>query len=61
VTGHEIPAAPAPRRPGDPPELVASSDRIAKDLGWSPEYPDLGAIIETAWRWHQAHPAGYGD
>jgi len=61
VTGRDIPAADAPRRPGDPPELVASSDRIAAELGWNPESPDLATIIETAWRWHQAHPAGYGD
>jgi len=61
VTGHDIPAARAARRPGDPPELVASSERISADLGWTPEYPDLEAIIETAWRWHEAHPQGYGD
>ena len=61
VTGRDIPAADAPRRPGDPPELVASSDRIAADLGWTPEYPALATIIETAWRWHEAHPQGYAD
>ncbi|MFO8015244.1 MAG: UDP-glucose 4-epimerase GalE [Phycisphaerae bacterium] len=61
VTGRAIPAADAPRRPGDPPELVASSRRIAADLGWRPEYPDLATIIETAWRWHEAHPDGYGE
>jgi len=61
VTGREIPAVDVPRRPGDPPALVASSRRIAKDLGWKPEFPDLATIIETAWKWHQAHPAGYGD
>jgi len=61
VTGHPIPAEDAPRRPGDPPDLVASSARIGEQLGWTPEYPDLETIIETAWRWHQANPQGYGD
>jgi len=61
VTGREIAAVEAPRRPGDPPELVASSRRIAEDLGWRPEFPDLATIIETAWRWHTTHPDGYGD
>ena len=61
VTGHAIPAVEDARRPGDPHELVASSERIARDLGWKPRYPDLETIIETAWRWHQARPDGYGD
>ena len=59
VTGHPIPAIPAPRRPGDPARLVASSQRIRAELGWEPQYPDLRTIVETAWRWHQAHPNGY--
>ena len=61
VTGREIPAVESPRRPGDPPELVASSAKIMRDLGWKPEYPDLQTIIETAWRWHRSHPDGYGE
>jgi UDP-glucose 4-epimerase len=61
VTGREIPAVDAPRRPGDPPELVASSRRIIADLGWTPEYPALETILETAWRWHEANPDGYGE
>ena len=61
VTGRKIPAEVGPRRPGDPAELVASSDKITNELGWKPEYPDLETIIETAWRWHEAHPDGYGD
>jgi len=61
VTGREIPAVESPRRPGDPPELVASSDKITRELGWTPAYPGLESIIETAWRWHQSHPDGYGD
>ncbi|GAB4530799.1 MAG: UDP-glucose 4-epimerase GalE [Anaerolineae bacterium] len=61
ITGHPIPAEVGPRRPGDPAVLIASSDKIRRDLGWEPEYPDLRDIIESAWRWHQAHPAGYGS
>ena len=61
VTGHPVPAAVAPRRPGDPPTLVASSDRIRLELGWEPQHPDLRDIIESAWRWHQAHPDGYAQ
>ncbi len=61
VTGHSIPAVEADRRPGDPPELVGSSDRIGDALGWMPQYPGLETIIETAWAWHRAHPDGYGD
>ena len=59
VTGHPIPAEAHPRRPGDPARLVASSDRIRRDLGWNPHYPGLREIIETAWRWHRSHPNGY--
>jgi UDP-glucose 4-epimerase len=53
VTGHPIPTKESPRRPGDPPVLIASSDRIKKELGWKPRYDDLKTIIETAWRWMQ--------
>jgi UDP-glucose 4-epimerase len=61
VTGHPIPVVEAPRRPGDPPRLVASSARIASELGWQPRYTTLDDIVGTAWRWHQAHPHGYAD
>lgn len=61
VVGHSIAVEEAPRRPGDPPVLVASSDRISKELGWKPRFADLKDIIQTAWQWHQAHPEGYGD
>lgn len=61
ITGHAIPAEIAPRRPGDPPELVANADRARRQLGWEPRYADINAIVETAWRWHQSHPRGYGD
>ena len=61
VTGKNIATVESPRRPGDPARLVASSEKIKKELGWAPEYPDLGAIVETAWKWHQNHPNGYKD
>ena len=61
VTGHPIPAVDGPRRPGDPPELVAGSDKFRRELGWQPRYPALRDIIQSAWEWHRAHPAGYGD
>jgi UDP-glucose 4-epimerase len=59
VTGHPIPAVVGPRRPGDPAVLIASSETINHELGWAPDYPNLRSIIETAWRWHLAHPHGY--
>jgi len=61
VTGHPIPAVIAPRRAGDPATLVASSDRIRRDLDWQPHSPHLKDIVESAWRWHQAHPNGYNQ
>jgi UDP-glucose 4-epimerase len=61
VTGHPIPAVDGPRRPGDPPELVAGSDKIRHELNWQPRYPGLQDIIQSAWDWHRAHPAGYED
>jgi len=61
VTGHPIPAEIAPRRPGDPAVLIAGSERIRRDLGWEPQYPRLHDIVQTAWAWHVAHPAGYAD
>ena len=51
VTGREIKAGVAPRRPGDPAVLVAGSGRIKEELGWTPEYQDLRVIIESAWNW----------
>ena len=59
VTGQKIRTVPSPRRPGDPARLVASSEKIRKELNWIPKYPDLETIIETAWRWHRNHPQGY--
>ncbi|MGE5593967.1 MAG: UDP-glucose 4-epimerase GalE [Betaproteobacteria bacterium] len=61
VTGRDIPVVDAPRRPGDPAVLVASSDRITRELGWKPRYADLEAIIATAWEWHRHHPHGYAS
>jgi UDP-glucose 4-epimerase len=61
ITGHPIPSVDAPRRPGDPPELVAGSEKIRQELGWQPHYPDLRDIVQSAWDWHKAHPTGYGD
>ncbi len=60
VTGHAIPAVEAPRRPGDAPRLVASSENIRRELGWSPEHPGLDDIVASAWEWHRTHPQGYG-
>jgi UDP-glucose 4-epimerase len=59
VTGKEIPVGIGPRRAGDPAVLIASSDKIKSELGWRPQFQDLGLIIESAWRWTLAHPDGY--
>jgi UDP-glucose 4-epimerase len=59
VTGKKVPVKEGPRRAGDPPVLVASSDKIQKELGWKPRYTDIKAIVETAWNWHRAHPKGF--
>ena len=59
ISGHEIPCEIGPRRDGDPAELVASSDKIVRELGWQPQFPELRQIIESAWSWHRTHPSGY--
>jgi UDP-glucose 4-epimerase len=59
VTGHPIPAQETPRRPGDPAVLVASSQKIQRELGWKPKHPELESIVRSAWEWHQRHPQGY--
>ena len=61
VTGTRIAAVEKPRRPGDPPKLVASARKAMQELGWKPKYPKLEDIISTAWAWHKAHPKGYPD
>jgi UDP-glucose 4-epimerase len=53
VTGHPIPAAVHPRRPGDPAVLVASSEKAMRELGWKPRYDKLDDIVRTAWIWHK--------
>jgi UDP-glucose 4-epimerase len=59
VTGHAIPVIESPRRTGDPAVLIASSEKIRRDLGWQPLFTDLKSIVESAWQWHQSHPDGY--
>ncbi len=59
ITGRPIEAVEAPRRPGDPARLVASSERARRELGWAPRIPELPRIVESAWRWMRAHPRGY--
>lgn len=59
ITGHAIPALVSPRRPGDPPKLVADSQKIRKTLGWQPQVTEIEHIIDSAWQWHRAHPNGY--
>jgi UDP-glucose 4-epimerase len=59
VTGHPIPAEVGQRRPGDPATLVASSEKIRRELGWEPKFPELRTIVEHAWQWHRTHPHGY--
>lgn len=59
VTGSAIPAQVVVRRPGDPAILVASSQKLARELGWKPRYTDVREIIDSAWRWHRTHPDGY--
>jgi UDP-glucose 4-epimerase len=61
ISGKRIPAVEKPRRPGDPPRLVAGAQKAAMELGWKPKYPKLEDIVSTAWAWHQKHPTGYPD
>jgi UDP-glucose 4-epimerase len=61
ITGKEIDTVEKPRRPGDPPRLIASSDKIKNELGWRPQFQSLDEIIESAWKWHRKFPHGYGD
>lgn len=53
VTGREIPVLEEPRRPGDPAVLVASSEKIQKELGWAPQHAEIEEILTSAWEWHQ--------
>lgn len=61
VTGKEIPAEKADRRPGDPDTLIASSEKARTVLGWKPQFDNIEKIIESAWAWHSSHPKGYDD
>ncbi|MCJ7823588.1 MAG: UDP-glucose 4-epimerase GalE [Anaerolineales bacterium] len=61
VTEKEISVLDVPRRPGDAPRLVASSEKIRRELGWSPKYPELERIIASSWEWHRSHPQGYSS
>jgi UDP-glucose 4-epimerase len=61
VTGRKIDIIEKARRPGDPPRLIASSEKIKRELGWKPQFQNLEAIVESAWKWHQRFPHGYGD
>jgi UDP-glucose 4-epimerase len=61
VSGRSIKAVEKPRRPGDPPRLVASAERAVRELGWRPQFPKLEDIVSTAWAWHVKHPNGYPD
>jgi UDP-glucose 4-epimerase len=61
VTGYPIPVHELPRRPGDSARLVASSEKIRRDLGWKPQHDNLREIIASAWQWHQTHPNGYEE
>jgi UDP-glucose 4-epimerase len=61
ITGHKIPVVEKARRAGDPPRLVAASEKIQRELGWRPQFQNIDTIIESAWKWHQKFPTGYGN
>lgn len=61
ASGRNIPLIEQPRRPGDPPKLVAASQKVRAELGWNPKFPSLESIVQSAWAWHVAHPNGYPD
>ena len=61
ITGRKIDTIEKPRRPGDPARLIASSEKIKKELGWRSQFQSLDAIIESAWNWHQKFPDGYEE
>ncbi|MFA5058905.1 MAG: UDP-glucose 4-epimerase GalE [Opitutaceae bacterium] len=61
IAGRKVPLLAALRRAGDPPALYADSTLAQRELGWKIKFPDIESIIATAWKWHSAHPQGYGD
>ena len=58
VTGKKVPVKEGPRRPGDPPALVAAAEKVQRELGWQPHYTELRPIVETAWNWHRTPSQG---
>lgn len=61
ITGREIQTKVGPRRSGDPAVLIASSEKIKRELGWAPQFQDLRKIVDSAWHWLQRHPRGYDE
>jgi UDP-glucose 4-epimerase len=61
MSGKDFKVAEAPPRQGDPPVLTSDAAKARAELGWETESPGLEKIVETAWRWHNAHPNGYPD
>lgn len=59
IAGRKIRSVDRPRRPGDPPRLVAASEKARVELGWQPQQPDLDSIVSSAWEWHRQYPYGY--
>ncbi len=60
VTGKPVPHTIAARRAGDPPALYADPSKARRELGWTLKFPDIESIVATAWKWHGAHPGGFG-
>jgi UDP-glucose 4-epimerase len=60
ITGRKIKVVEGPRRPGDPAALYADASKAQRELGWKTKFPDIESIVATAWKWHSAHPSGYG-
>lgn len=61
IVGKPVKVIERPRRPGDPPALYADSAKACRELGWTVKFPDIEAIVATAWKWHASHPNGYDD
>jgi UDP-glucose 4-epimerase len=61
ISGRDFRVVEDPPRPGDPPILTSDAKKARTELGWTPQKPELEAMVETAWRWHTSHPDGYPD
>jgi UDP-glucose 4-epimerase len=61
VSGRDFKVIEADRRPGDPPVLTADASKAQKELGWKTDYPELETIVQSAWKFHNDYPNGYGD